>query len=541
MSAPSPALTPRRPPTSPPPPAVASRVTRRTTTDADTRDDLDVAAELDTRRVRRLSDHELDVLSGPVPGSTGLVDRIDTAELDGETNPEAVPAGVHRTRPSSTAPSPPPAFTAPITRPLPAQRGATGPTAATPAKAAKAPTAPTAATIDDEPTRPPATPGAPQRPTDELEPPTRVSAEPGASARGDTGGGDTGDGDAGDELTRVAPDTHPTPRATPWPHGGLEEATDPRGDAGARARISKPGMHRSRAFPATFSDTLGEMDPDGAAIETPLDIFSMLPPEAMAELERRMVLRRFAPGELVVREGDPGNACYVIVDGEVRVLKQDPLHPDDGPTEVARLGAGSLFGEFALLADRRRHATVQSTTHTDLYEIPRQLLRELAASYPGVGPALESFYRQRLLATLLRTAPFFAPLPEDKRAELLARFVPVRAESGEIVVHEGQPAGGLYLIVIGAVEITKRLGRHRSVILTTLREGAYFGEMSLLSGDPTTATVVAAGRVELALLPPRDFYEVVAEHPQLWAHIRREAKTRSLEMARILAGETGAV
>jgi CPA2 family monovalent cation:H+ antiporter-2 len=184
---------------------------------------------------------------------------------------------------------------------------------------------------------------------------------------------------------------------------------------------------------------------------------------------------------------------------------------------------------------------VQATSHLSVYEIPRALLRELAASYAEVGPALDSFYRQRLLATLLRTAPFFAPLPEDFRARLLARFVPIRADSGEPIVREGQPAGGLYLIVIGAVEITRRLGKHRSVILASLREGAYFGEMSLLSGGPTTANVVAAGPVELALLPPRDFYDVVAQHPQLWAQIRREARSRSLENARMLAGESGTV
>ncbi|MCB9563826.1 MAG: cyclic nucleotide-binding domain-containing protein [Kofleriaceae bacterium] len=455
--------------------------------------EIDVSSDLDTRRVRRLSAAELDVVSQPIPGITTQHARIELGDADGGGEPPD-----EQTRPDASS-----------------SHG----TAARPL------------TLDDEPTRPPGEAPGTTRPSNEFDLPTRVADDHGGAAGGD-----------GDELTRVASDTAQVARPTPWPHGGVEEVTDPRGERpSAPARISKPGMHHSRAFPGSFSETLGEMDPDGAPIETPLDMFSMLPPEALTELERRMTLRRFAAGEVIVREGEPGDACYVIVDGEVRVLKADPLQPEAGPVEVARLGGGSLFGEFALLADRRRHATVQATSHTDLYEIPRQLLRELAASFPGVGPALESFYRQRLLGTLLRTAPFFAPLPDDKRTQLLARFVPVRAESGEPIVREGHPAGGLYLIVLGAVEITKRLGRHRSVILATLNEGAYFGEMSLLSGEPISATVVAAGRVELALLPPRDFYDVVAEHPQLWQTIRREARTRALDMAKILAGETGAV
>ena len=42
-------------------------------------------------------------------------------------------------------------------------------------------------------------------------------------------------------------------------------------------------------------------------------------------------------------------------------------------------------------------------------------------------------------------------------------------------------------------------------------------------------------------VPPRDFYEIISTHPQLWSSIRREAKTRALENARLLAGETGTV
>ena len=58
------------------------------------------------------------------------------------------------------------------------------------------------------------------------------------------------------------------------------------------------------------------------------------------------------------------------------------------------------------LADRRRHATVVAAVESEIYEIPRHLLRELAAAFPAVGPALESFYRERLLSNLLLTIAF---------------------------------------------------------------------------------------------------------------------------------------
>jgi cAMP-dependent protein kinase regulator len=507
--APPPLAPPARPT---PPPA-------RPTGRQPTATDVDLAADVETRRMRRFSDDELQALAPP-PGQTDRMARVEPADLEDD-----------RTRPDAASPARAGTLDDEPTR-IGDDRGRPGastgelevPTSVRdePALAAAPPRAPA------PPIRPPL-PALPARPARPALPP--VPAPPGRIPRRPPGrltARPTTAGDAADEPTQVSPSAEADERTRV--HGDTPE------------RISRPGMHRSRTFTEqSFTPTLGEMDPDGAAIDAPLELFSMLPPPALAELGRRMRLRHFEEDETIVREGDPGDACYVIADGEVCVLKNDPLAPDAGPVEVARLGSRALFGEFALLADRRRHATVRATTACDVYEIPRQLLRELAASFADVGPALETFYRQRLLATLLRTAPFFAPLPEEQRAQLLARFVPIRAESGEPIVREGQTAGGLYLIVIGAVEITRRLGKHRSVILATLREGAYFGEMSLLSGEPTTATVVAAGPVELALLPPRDFYEIVASHPQLWAAIRREARTRALENARLLAGETGTV
>jgi len=222
----------------------------------------------------------------------------------------------------------------------------------------------------------------------------------------------------------------------------------------------------------------------------------------------------------------------------VRVLKRDPAGASTDVIEIARLGAGALFGEFALLADRRRHASVQALEACELYEIPRRLLRELSVEYADVGPALERFYRERLLSTLLATAPFFQPLPEEERAALMKRFVPRHVDAGVPIIREGEAGGGLYLIVLGTVDITRRSEARRQILLATLGEGAYFGEMSLLSGGHASATVTASGALELAQLSPRDFYDIVSAYPVIWEELRREANRRELLNQNILAGDT---
>ncbi|MCC6995034.1 MAG: cyclic nucleotide-binding domain-containing protein [Deltaproteobacteria bacterium] len=401
----------------------------------------------------------------------------------------------------------------------------------------------------------------PLRPPDAAAPPPARPAPPRLSTPAElpgeatTPGSDTQPGDTG-------PGSLPTP---PPSRGNLEDATRPRapvpkrpddqhGPENTRAAspMARDGRRRdvdllpmptpsvddelTQAFDGPFARLGAAEEARGLAIVLPL--FEELPAEAHAEILRRMVIRRVGPGTLIVREGDPGDACYVIASGQVRVLKRTP----DGRrlVEVARLADGALFGEFALLADRKRHASVEALTDVELFEIPRRLLDEIAVDHPGVGGALERFFRERLLSSLVATAPFFRALPAEQRPALAQLFHTRHVESGEVIIQEGESGGGLFLVVLGGVQIMKH-GPTGPVPLAQLGEGAYFGEMSLLRGGVASATVVASDSSELAELPPRDFYQVVAAHPTLWEEIRREAARRELATHQILAGESNVV
>lgn len=300
------------------------------------------------------------------------------------------------------------------------------------------------------------------------------------------------------------------------------------------------GLELARAFDRSFAEALDRLR-DGDRSLRAAAPFPGLSEQAMAELSRGLERRQIARGDIILREGEPGDACFVIIAGEVRVLKRDPVDPRADLIEVAQLREGEMFGEFALLADRRRHATVQAVQECDLYVISRRLLRRLADRYPEVGPELERFYRQRLLHTLMATASFFAPLKPDRRQRLLSRFRSEKIESGDAIVREGTEGGGFYLIVLGSVEIIKQVSKHQTVLLASLGEGAYFGELSLLRGDVARATVRATGPVELAVLAPRDFYDVVADNPVLWDQVRQVAHQRELETCEIVAGVTSSV
>ena len=260
-------------------------------------------------------------------------------------------------------------------------------------------------------------------------------------------------------------------------------------------------------------------------------LLSDLPRAAFLDLLERMALIHVDAGVTILREGEVGDACYLIAAGSVQVVKNG--------IEVARLSAGSFFGEFAVLADQRRHASVDTLEACDLLEIRRALLDELVQNHPGVARTLRSFYRERLLQTLIATAPFFKKLRPEERNAIAQRFRPRRFARASLIVEQGSAGGGLYLILVGQVEVVHGQTGSESV-LGVLGEGSYFGEMSLLRGGVAGASVRTTRMTEVVQLPPRDFYEIVSQHPVLWDQLRTEAERRAMLNHQIVSGEARA-
>jgi CRP-like cAMP-binding protein len=323
--------------------------------------------------------------------------------------------------------------------------------------------------------------------------------------------------------------------------GDSEEGTEPSSRWAVPPRQVQAQSDLIEAFGRSTSQIFRRRPRRPSFIERSLMLFPGMPEEAVDELAANVIHRTYEAGEIVLREGEPGEACFLLTAGSVRVLKRDPLEPRGDLLEVTRLAPGTLFGEFALLADRRRHATVAAVSASRALEIPRRLIQRIVKSYPEMKPILERFFRERMISNLLLTAPFLRVIEEERRAELLAEFVPMHVDPGESVVEQGKRSGGFYLIVLGGVEISKKLGDDRTVLVATLGEGAYFGVLSLLRGDVARASVIATGPTELAMLPPQSFYDLIAELPILWDEVRRETNRRELEMYELVAGVTGAV
>lgn len=263
----------------------------------------------------------------------------------------------------------------------------------------------------------------------------------------------------------------------------------------------------------------------------PIPLLSTLSEAAFRRVLGTLVLRRLPAGALVIREGEPGNAFFFVASGRLRVFATDGLGRQ---TELAQLGENAVFGEMALLSAQPRSASVSCVSEVDVFEVGRQALALLADELGPVAEALHGFTRERLLGNLMATSPLFRPFTRLQQRELLRRFTSHDVAPGTVVIHEGEQGRGLFVVLSGDLDVSRRGGDGQPVPLGALRTGEVFGEMAVLHDAKTTATVVAV-RPATVLFLAREYVErIVAAVPEIKSYLEALAEDREIDNQLVL-------
>lgn len=88
------------------------------------------------------------------------------------------------------------------------------------------------------------------------------------------------------------------------------------------------------------------------------------------------------PGEIVIKEGDPGETMYLLIKGEVSVIKGQA---EGHEIELDRIGAGDYFGEMALFEDVVRSATIRTEQESRILVLHKQEFKEIVREYPQIA------------------------------------------------------------------------------------------------------------------------------------------------------------
>ena len=114
--------------------------------------------------------------------------------------------------------------------------------------------------------------------------------------------------------------------------------------------------------------------------------------EILALLQRNMTETLFAPGEVLMRQGDPGTSLMVVAEGEAEVS----IEKDGTRRVLKRVGAGEVLGEMALLTKEPRMATITAMTSGRALVLAADRFEEIAAGDPRISTLLTLLLASRL-------------------------------------------------------------------------------------------------------------------------------------------------
>jgi CRP-like cAMP-binding protein len=268
--------------------------------------------------------------------------------------------------------------------------------------------------------------------------------------------------------------------------------------------------------------------------------FERLQPAELDLLCRRMTLVSFHPKEIVFRQGDEGDALYLVFSGCVEVRVSQQILGEKVEVTVCELSKGDYFGERSLLNNDVRAATVTAKVTTDLVRISRKdynimlkkdqmefLSRMQMTNGLVIPKSAQQSQREYIrvltkkkntrtktdidmLSEYLQTLKFFRALPKTFVRELCTVVDFLKLPAGTCVFKEGEVGDLFYIIFTGSVDVIVSSkdfrGNAQQTKLINLTEGSHFGELALMKGHGIrSATVMTREECRFLIICERDY------------------------------------
>jgi len=276
-----------------------------------------------------------------------------------------------------------------------------------------------------------------------------------------------------------------------------------------------PHVRRAEALSREFRSTQQSY----RALLRRIPLFATMDEGELDLLCSQLQVEQVPPGRTVIRQGEPGDRFYIIVQGHVEVTQRGP----NGASEVVdQLDRGDYIGELALLNDAPRNATCRATVPTELLSLSRADFERLVKVRFGLRDTVD---RSMARAELLRRVPLFADSDAHQIQLIAAQMREENYEPGDEIIRQGEAGGTFYVIESGRVQTVVRDDGGERVVAQR-GPGEYVGEIALLMQVPRTATVRALTQVRVLALERDDFERLVAGHLYLSRGLEREASRR---------------
>jgi CRP-like cAMP-binding protein/predicted acylesterase/phospholipase RssA len=225
-------------------------------------------------------------------------------------------------------------------------------------------------------------------------------------------------------------------------------------------------------------------------------------------------------GETLFRQGDPGDALYVVFSGHLRAFI---VADDGGEVPLTEVGPGGSVGEIQVLTGGVRSATVAALEACELVKVPTDAFDQIAQASPEMLQQMLATNRRRLDRSLLAEVlpGLCGPLTEQDLRFLDARAEWVDLQRGEKLFEAEEVGERMYVLLTGRLEavITDERGTER--VIGEVRRGESVGEMALLTDKPRSAAIRALRDSRLVSYSKESFEQVTARFPRALIAVTR--------------------
>ncbi|MFH0798896.1 MAG: mechanosensitive ion channel family protein [Pseudomonadota bacterium] len=134
----------------------------------------------------------------------------------------------------------------------------------------------------------------------------------------------------------------------------------------------------------------------------------------------------------------------------------------------------------------------------------------------------------------LSGVPILKPLAPDAMDSIAGHMAIEEYGDGEAIVRQGDAGDSLYIIHRGACDVEVSAAAGPTAKIATLAPSAFFGEMSLLTGEPRSATVRAKGDTTVFSIGKEIFRDILVAQPEIFGELARALASRQTETAEIV-------
>ncbi|MCG6962788.1 MAG: cyclic nucleotide-binding domain-containing protein [Acidobacteria bacterium] len=181
-----------------------------------------------------------------------------------------------------------------------------------------------------------------------------------------------------------------------------------------------------------------------------------------------------------------------------------------------------VHAELAIMIEQDKAAHVPLAERIQLRQPADGGVDEESGEHTPAGPGTDELKE-------LQSSALFAAFEKDTLKEILTSTALRSYDEGDIIVTEGEPGSSLFLIVSGKVKVFTKGEQGEHIPLAELETGDFFGEVSMLTGKPRTATITAKSQVIAIELDKGSVDRIAAEHPEVRSTLEEFYERRAHE------------